>query len=114
MALRNVMRNVASPFPHLPFVRPVVFGVLLCSLTSGVISADPGTGLVVLRDSCVVFGDPARNLVWRIDARGRVSVLVRGKHVHRLRLDRDGAIVSEHLEYINGRETPRESLLFTR
>lgn len=70
------------------------------ALCATVVSADPGTGLLVLADGAAVFGDPERNIVWRIDADGRVRPLVRDRHSHLLRLERDGAITGEHLEYI--------------
>jgi hypothetical protein len=72
-------------------------------------TADPGTGILVLRDGSAVFGDPERNIIWKIDLSGRVSVLVRDRHSHLLRLERDGAIIGEHLEYVSASSQWRSS-----
>lgn len=72
-------------------------------------AADPGTGILVLRDGSAVFGDPERNIIWKIDLSGRTSVLVRDRHSHLLRLERDGAIVGEHLEYVSANGQWRSS-----
>ena len=72
-------------------------------------AADPGTGILVLRDGSAVFGDPERNIIWKIDLSGRTSVLVRDRHSHLLRLERDGAIVGDHLEYVSAKSQWRSS-----
>lgn len=72
-------------------------------------TADPGTGILVLRDGSAVFGDPERNIIWQIDLSGRTSVLVRDRHSHLLRLEHDGTIVGEHLEYVSANGQWRSS-----
>jgi len=83
---------------------------LMIAVTPAALRADPGTGLIVLPGGAVVFGDPARNQVWRIDPDGQVTVLVRDRHTHLLRLDAGGAIIGEHLEYLSATNQWQSSL----
>lgn len=73
---------------------------VLCAFTVADVQAHPATGIVVDRGGQVYFSD--LETVWKIDARGRLSVFrpgVNGRHVHELTLDEDGNLYGGDYSY---------------
>lgn len=83
---------------------------LLAVLVAGRATAHPAWGIVVADDGSVLFSDVGRNVVWRVDAEGRLDVVVRDRHSHLLHVDQDGTLVGEHVEYDEPRRAWRRAV----
>lgn len=81
-----------------------------CGLFTDDAGAHPGWGIVVDRQGQICFSDVARNCVWRIDAQGKLTAFLTGKHSHQLVIDEDGNIYGEHLYYDAARQLFASSL----
>ena len=72
--------------------------------------AHPSSGIVVDRNGAVIFADERRNIVFRIDADGKLTQWVTRKHSHELFLDSEGNLYGEHLEYLSESSGWRSSI----
>ncbi len=59
-------------------------------------SANSISSVVVARDGTIYFSDYIRDRIWRVDAQGRLSFFLEGKHTHHLLLDAQGNLYGEH------------------
>jgi sugar lactone lactonase YvrE len=73
----------------------------LVVIARGRVDAHPPWGIAVDGRGRVVFADIGHgNHIWRIEAPGKLTSLVAGRHSHDLHLGRDGTLFVSHIEYI--------------
>ncbi len=75
--------------------------ILLFLLDAAMHYAHPGVGIVMDSKGNVYYTDLSR--VWKIDTRGKKSVVVQGVHTHELYMDQQDNLFGEHLWY-NGEQ----------
>ncbi|MBM3762578.1 MAG: hypothetical protein FJW36_20315 [Acidobacteria bacterium] len=63
---------------------------------------DPGWGIVRTQAGTVYVTDVIRNVVWRVDASGKVGAALRERHAHGLMLDTEGKLVGDQTDYDPG------------
>jgi hypothetical protein len=69
---------------------------------AGVAVAHPGGGLVALDANTVIFGDPANNVLWRMEKGKKPEALFNKFHVHWTTLGLDGNIYAESFGEMGG------------
>jgi len=62
----------------------------------------PGGGLIALDASTVIFGDPANNVLWRMEKGKKPEPLFKNFHVHWTTLGLDGNIYAESFQEMGG------------
>lgn len=67
-----------------------------------VVIAHPGGGLIALDANTVVFGDPANNVVWRLEKGKQQQALTKKFHAHWTTRGLDGQIYSESFQEMGG------------
>lgn len=78
-----------------PAVRTWLQSILLIAAFSaapGLLRAHIGAAIAVDREGRVYFVDTARNVVWRIEADGRLSVVARDVHTNRIAVGPGGSV----------------------
>jgi len=75
--------------------------VFLLFLT-GIAVAHPGGGLIALDANTVVFGDPANNVLWRMEKGKKPEALFNKFHVHWVTPGLDGNIYAESFQETGG------------
>ena len=68
---------------------------LLAMLAAAPLHAQTSWGVVATPSREIVFCDPQRDNVWRLDTTGRLSVLVPGTHCRTVVLAADGFVYGE-------------------
>ena len=75
--------------------------LVVAAFSSGRADAHPPWGIAVDDRGRVYFADIDHgNHIWRIDAPGKLTSVVAGRHSHDLHLGRDGTLFVSHIEYI--------------
>lgn len=82
--------------------RTILIAILaVAAIPGGRADAHPPWGIAVDERGRVYFADIDHgNHVWRIDAPGKLTSLVAGRHSHDLHLGRDGTLFVAHIAYI--------------
>src|SRR5687767_5653021 len=75
---------------------------LLLLLIPTVVLAHPGGGLIALDANTVIFGDPANNVLWRMEKGKKPEALFNKFHVHWATLGLDGNIYAESFQEMGG------------
>ena len=75
--------------------------VILLSLAT-IVGAHPGGGLIALDANTVIFGDPANNVLWRMEKGKKPEALFNKFHVHWATLGLDGNIYAESFQEMGG------------
>lgn len=75
--------------------------MLALGIGANTVVAHPSSGIVVDRRGAVIFADERRNIVFRIDANGKLTQWITRKHCHELFLDGEDNLYGEHLEYLS-------------
>lgn len=73
---------------------------MVVAVSCGGALAHPGNGVAIGSDGVVYFSDVERNVIWKVDADGRLSALAHGLHSHAISLDDTGHLWAEHLQYV--------------
>lgn len=60
---------------------------------------DPNWGIVRTQAGKVYATDVIRNVVWKVDASGRVGAALRERHAHGLMLNAEGKLVGDQTDY---------------
>ncbi len=76
-------------------IRSVVLLAGWLVLAFGSVKAHTGWGLCVSAEGEIYFADAAHERVWKINQRGSLFAVIKGKHVHGLWLDQAGNLVGE-------------------
>jgi len=79
------------------FVRTLLFLILPI-----VAAAHPGGGLIALDANTVIFGDPANNVLWRMEKGKKPEPLFKNFHAHWATLGLDGNIYAESFQEMGG------------
>jgi sugar lactone lactonase YvrE len=100
--LAHVLGRATHPSPRIRRATRVAAALLAATLAAAPRRAGAHPGWGVVRDAAgnVYYTDLAH--VWRVDARGRRSIVVRDVHTHELMLDSAGALYGEHAEFLGG------------
>lgn len=84
--------------------------VIVLTCAANMALAHPSSGIVVDKSGAVIFADERRNVVFRIDAAGKLTQWITRKHCHELFLDKEGSLYGEHLEYLSETTSWRSSI----
>lgn len=76
--------------------------LLLLLIIPVVAAAHPGGGLIALDANTVIFGDPANNVIWRLEKGKKPQAIIRNFHAHWTTRGMDGEIYSESLQEMGG------------
>lgn len=76
--------------------------VLFILILPRILIAHPGGGLIAINADTVIFGDPANNVLWRLEKDKKPEALVKNFHVHWTTLGLDGRIYAESFQEIGG------------
>ena len=77
------------------------FVALALGTGANTVVAHPSSGVVVDKSGVVIFADECRNIVFRIDADGKLTTWIACKHRHELFRDGEGNRYGEHLEFLS-------------
>jgi hypothetical protein len=78
------------------------FGTLFLLILPIVAAAHPGGGLIALDANAVIFGDPANNVLWRMEKGKKPEPVFKNFHVHWTTLGLDGNIYAESFQEMGG------------
>ena len=76
--------------------RSAVLLAWMCLLPVQVARAHPAWGIRVTSEGEIYFADVERDRIWKINQRGTLVAVLKGKHSHDLWLDRAGNLFGEH------------------
>lgn len=76
---------------------------LFLILSSFGVKAHPGHGIAVDQQGNIYFSDIGRLKIWRLTPRGGLEAVVENRWAHQLMLDRQGNLVFESEEYVDGK-----------
>jgi hypothetical protein len=79
-----------------------VIAALLLLVIPVTAAAHPGGGLIAVDANTVIFGDPANNVIWRMEKGRNPQALVKNFHAHWTTRGLDGWIYSESFQEIGG------------
>ena len=78
------------------------FRTLFLLILPIVAAAHPGGGLIALDANTVIFGDPANNVLWRMEKGKKPEPVFKNFHVHWTTLGLDGQIYAESFQEMGG------------
>lgn len=80
----------------------LLFRTLLILILPAAVFAHPGGALIALNANTVIFGDPANNVLWRLEKGKKPSALMNKLHVHWTTLGMDGKLYAESFQEMGG------------
>ena len=80
----------------------IITTLLLLLIIPTAVAAHPGGGLIALDANTVIFGDPAYNVIWRLEKGKKPQALIKNFHAHWTTRGMDGQIYSESFQEIGG------------
>lgn len=88
---------------------PLIITLLLSSF---LLQAHPSYGIIVTENNELIFCDVLHHegAIWKLDPQGNLSTLLTGEHCHFIFRDRGGTVWGTDHDYIEARETNRNSL----
>ncbi len=86
--------------------------IIFLLLSSVLLQAHPSYGIVVTENNELIFCDVLHNegTVWQLDPQGNLSSVLTGEHCHFIFMDRQGTVWGTDHDYVEARETNRNSL----
>ena len=79
-----------------------VISIVILLFFTTIAVAHPGGGLIALDANTVIFGDPANNVLWRMEKGKKPEALFNKFHVHWATLGLDGNIYAESFQEMGG------------